>query len=253
MIKDRISSILNKLLRELGETQEGLSKRIGTSQSSLQGYLKGVNLPSIDVLLKIAELSGITVDTLLKTDNPPTHIDPNANITINGSKNVNVSVAGRDVHNYQNTTVKRVNQYVPGPDDISGDQANQLKEYVNKIVELEQGVKQKPKTYGAVWNALNRKMGVTYYREIKACQFKDAEVYLMQWAGRLKRGLKRTDEEVFRKERQKAIFAAARNQLGWTKEALDGYIYECYGKESIRDLTKKELEQLYNKVFAKKR
>ena len=75
----------------------------------------------------------------------------------------------------------------------------------------------------------------------------------MQWAGRLKRGLKRTDEDVVRKERQKAIFAAARNQLGWTKEALDGYIYECYGKESIRDLTKKELTQLYNKVFAKKR
>jgi hypothetical protein len=75
----------------------------------------------------------------------------------------------------------------------------------------------------------------------------------MQWAGRLKRGLKRTDEDVHRKERQKAIFAAARNQLGWTKDALDGYIYECYKKESIRDLTKQQLEQLYNKIFSKKR
>jgi transcriptional regulator with XRE-family HTH domain len=243
MIKERISLILNKLLQELGETQEGLATRLGIAKSNLQGYLKGTNLPGIDVLIKIAELAGLTTDALLKTDNPK------MNVNVNNSRHV--TIAGGDI--YQNTTVKRTNHYAPGVDDISGDQANKLKEYVNKIVELEGMVKQKPKTYGAVWNALNRKMGVTYYREIKAYQYSAAETYLMQWAGRLKRGLKRTDEDVHRKERQKAIFAAARNQLGWTKDALDGYIYECYKKESIRDLTKQQLEQLYNKIFSKKR
>jgi len=249
MIKDRISSVLKSLLRELGETQEGLATRIGVTKSNLQGYLKGTSLPRIDVLMRLADLAGITIDELLKKDDPRINVNHGAGINISNSNNV--AIAGRDI--FQNTTVKRTNHYVPGPDDISGEQANQLKEYVNNIVELEQSVKQKPKTYGAVWNALNRKMGVTYYREIKAYQFESAKLYLMQWAGRLKRSLKRTDEDTFRKERQKAIFAAARNQLGWTKEALDGYILECYGKESIRDLTKKELEQLYNKVFSKKR
>jgi len=93
----------------------------------------------------------------------------------------------------------------------------------------------------------------TYYREIKRAQFEEAEMYLMQWVGRLKKGLKRTDEEEWRKKTQAAIFAAARNQMGWTKESLDAYILERYGKESIRDLSKKELQQLYNVIFSKKK
>lgn len=244
MVKARISSILNELLKELGETQEGLANRLGVTRSNLQGYLKGKNIPGIDVIIRIAELAGITTDKLLKTDNPK------MNVNVNNSNHV--TIAGRDIiNNHINPIYKRTNHYSPGPDDISGDQANTLKEHVNKIVELEGMVKQKPKTYGAVWNALNRKMGVTYYREIKSAQFPDAELYLRQWSGRLKRGLKRTDEDVHRQERQKAIFARTRNQLRWTKEDLDGYIYDCYKKDSIRDLTKKELEQLYNKIFSK--
>lgn len=242
MIKARISLILKNLLQELGETQGGLANRIGVTQSNLQGYLKGKNVPGIDVILRIAELAGITTDQLLKENNPK------MNVSINHSNNV--TIAGRDV--YHNTTVKRVNHYIPGPEDISGDQANKLKDYVNKIVELEVTVKRKPKTYGAVWNALNRKMGVTYYREIKSAQFPEAELYLRQWSGRLKRGLKRTADDVHRQERQKAIFAHARNQLRWTKKDVDGYIYDCYKKDSIRDLTKNELEHLYNKIFSKK-
>ena len=244
MIKKRISSILNNLLQELGETQEGLANRIGVTRSNLQGYLKEKNIPGIDVILRIAALAGITTDQLLKEDNPK------MNVSVTNSSNV--TIAGHDVINHINPVFKRTTHYSPRPDDITGEQANKLKDFVNKIVELETTVKKKPKTYGAVWNALNKKMGVTYYREIKKAQFDDAELYLRQWAGRLKRGLKRTDEDMQRSERQKAIFARARTQLRWTKEDLDGYIYDCYGKDSIRDLTKKELEQLYNKIFSKK-
>jgi len=70
--------------------------------------------------------------------------------------------------------------------------------------------------------------------------------------GKIETWIKRTNEDIYRQERQKSIFARARNQLGWTKENLDAYIFECYKKESIRDLTKQELEQLYNKIFSKK-
>ena len=66
MIKARISLILKNLLQELGETQGGLANRIGVTQSNLQGYLKGKNVPGIDVILRIAELAGITTDQLLK-------------------------------------------------------------------------------------------------------------------------------------------------------------------------------------------
>lgn len=240
MISARITSFLQHLLKELGDTQEGLAGRLGITRASLQGYLKGENLPGIDVLLKMAELGGLSLDELVKTDNPKTHISI-----------VNSHIAGRD--QYINTTIKRINQYKPGPADITADQSNRLKELVNEVVELEEKVKKKPKTYGAIWNALNRKMSATYYREIKRAQFEEAEMYLMQWVGRLKKGLKRTDDEEWRKKTQAAIFAAARNQMGWTKESLDAYILERYDKESIRDLSKKELQQLYNVIFSKKK
>ena len=242
MIKERIAAHLQQLMKDLRDTQESLASRLGITKSSLQGYLKGANLPGIDILLKMAELGGITVDELIKKDAPLLHIE------VKNSKNV--AIAGRDV--YVNTKIHRKTDYSPGPDDIAGDQANRLKTLVSEVVELEQQVKKKPKTYGAVWNALNRKMGITYYREIKRYQFDLAELYLMQWKGRIRRGLKRTDEEEWRKKTQASIFARARNQLGWTKDALDSYILERYGRKSIRDLKKKELQQLYNIIFSKR-
>ncbi|MBI5328876.1 MAG: helix-turn-helix transcriptional regulator [Deltaproteobacteria bacterium] len=247
MLKDRISNVLLQLMQVLEENQEGLAKRLNIPNTTLRRYLSGSTLAGVDDLLKIAELAGLKLDELVKSDNPKLH--PISHVEIKNSHGV--AVAGRDV--YMNTVIRRKTEYKPGPDDITGEQSNRLKELVNNVIALEQEVKKKPKTYGAVWNALNRKMWVTYYREIKKWQFEMAELYLMQWIGRIRKGQKRTNEDEWRKKTQSAIFAAARNQLGWTKEALDGYIYERYKKDSIRDLTKKELQQLYNIVFAKKR
>ncbi len=242
MLRKRISNYLDRLMMELGETQEGLANRLGIAKSGLQGYLKGTNLPSIDILIRMAELGQVPIDDLIKTDNPI--------IRINVNNSPGAVTAGRDVIITQ--THRRVTEYKPGPDDISGEQANELKDLVNKVVELEQKTKKKPKTYGAIWNALNRKMGVTYYREIKRDRFDEAKMFLMQYAGRLKRGLKRADKEEWRKERQKSIFAAAKGYLGWSKVEVDNYIYERYGKNSIRNLSIKELDQLYNVIFSKK-
>lgn len=226
---------------ELGETQEGLAERLAIKKSSLQGYLKGINVPGIDVLLRIVELGGISLDDLVKKEPPPLYIAvaDSHHFAIGGDVNINQKT-------YRKT------EYRPGPDDITGEQANKLKDLVNKIVEIERETKKKPKTHGAIWNALHRKLGVTYLREIKRDQYDLAEAYLMQWLGRIKRGLKRTDADEWRKMTQSAIFAAARNQLGWTKDALDSYIYERFKKESIRDLTKKELQSLYNVIFSRK-
>ncbi len=223
-------------MQELELTQEGLASALNIPKSTIQRYLSGSTLAGVDDLLKIADLAGIKLDELVKNDSPKLHI------VVSHS-----NIAGRD--QYINTTVKRVNHYVPGPDDITGEQANRLKELVNKVVEYEQKTKKKPKTFGAIWNALNRKMGVTYYREIKRDHFDAAELYLMQWIGRVRRGMKRTDEDEWRKQTQAAVFARARNQLGWTKEALDGYIFERFKKDSIRDLSKKDLQRLYNIIF----
>lgn len=246
MLEDQIINYLNKLMQELGETQESLAQRLGITKSSLQRYLKGINLPNLNVLIKIAELGETTVDDLIKSGIPKMHTAKY--IELNNS-NHNI-ITGGDA--YVNTHVHPRKVYEPKPEDITGIQANRLKDLVNEVIELERQASKKPKTYGAVWNALNRKMGVTYYREIKQHQFNLAELYLMQWIGRNRKGLKRTNEDEWRKQTQSAIFAAARNQLGWTKDSLDSYIYERFKKDSIRDLTKKELQLLYNAVFAMK-
>ncbi len=246
MLEEQIFNYLNRLMQELGETQESLARRLGITKSSLQRYLKGSNLPSLNVLLKIAELGETTIDDLIKTGVPK--INTAEHIELNNS-NHNV-IAGRDA--YINTHIHPRRIYNSKPGDITGEQANRLKELVNSVVEIEKQAKQKPKTYGAVWNAINRKMGVTYYREIKQSQYEFAVSYLMQWIGRNKKGLKRTNEDDWRKKTQSAVFAAARNNLGWTKDALDSYIYERFQKDSIRDLTIKELQLLYDAIFAKK-
>ena len=242
MLKEKISAYLNQLMREKKLTQEGISRELDVAKSTLQRYLKGERLPGLEDLVKMADLGGITIDQLVKTDPSKLHIE------IKNSRNV--AIAGGDV--YMNAKIHRRTEYHPGPDDITGDEANNLKDLVSKVVDLEKKVKKKPKTYGAVWNALNRKMGVTYYREIKHSSFGLAELYLTQWIGRLKKGMKRTDADAWRKDKYAAIFAAARNNLGWSKEDLDGYIYERFKKESIRDLTKTELQKLYNAVFSRK-
>jgi transcriptional regulator with XRE-family HTH domain len=243
MIKAKISAYLERLMQELGETQEGLAKLLGTTKSSLQGYIKGENLPNIDFLIKMVELGGTTLDDLVKKTQPKIQIE------IKGSHGV--IIAGRDA--YMDTTIRRITHYRPDPNDITGEEANELKLLVNDIVEIEKKTKKKPKTYGAVWNSLNKRMGVTYYREIKREQFEGAKLYLMQWRGRIKRSLKRTDEDEWRNKTQSGIWAAARNQLGWSKESVDNVIKERYGKESIRFLTKKELQQLYNIIFGLKK
>lgn len=241
MLKDKVTAYLNRLMQEFGDTQEGISKRLDIPKTTFQRYLKGESLPRIEELIRIVELGGNSLDDLVKKESPTLHIavTNSHHVAIGGDININQK-------NYRRT------EYRPGPDDITGDQANKLKDLVNKIVEIEKETKKKPKTHGAIWNALHRKLGVTYLREIKRDQYSLAEAYLMQWIGRIKKGLKRTDAEAWRKDKQAAIFAAARNNLGWTKEALDGYIYERFKKESIRDLTKTELQKLYNAIFARK-
>lgn len=256
-IKRNISQYLNVLMKELGITQEELAEVLSITRKSLQGYLKGVNTPGINVLIRIASLGKTTIDNLLQTGFPnlPKNRDNivqfrNNSHTVIGNNNV-VNGGGIQI-NAIRPTIRNIKPYAPQPGDITGEQANRLKDLVSKVVEIEKVVKKKPKTYGAIWRALNRKMGVTYYREIKQHQFNNAEIYLMQWIGRNKKGLKRTAADDWRKMQYKGIFAAARNDLRWTKDALDSYIYERFQKDSIRDLTDQELQLLYDAIFAKK-
>ena len=62
-------NILKKIRQENNMTQDELAKKIDTSRSNIANYENGKNMPSIDILEKIASLFNCTTDYLLgKTD-----------------------------------------------------------------------------------------------------------------------------------------------------------------------------------------
>ncbi|MGC6358401.1 ORF6C domain-containing protein, partial [Pasteurella multocida] len=61
---------------------------------------------------------------------------------------------------------------------ISEKMARKLHDLVDEIVKLEQQLKQKPKSYQAVWSTLNRHCKVTSYRLIPLEMYEKAELYL---------------------------------------------------------------------------
>jgi len=251
VLKQRLADFLKQILKQYKLTQGDLADMLGVDASSLSGYLKSKESPRIEVVIKIAEIGGVTLDELIKTDKPPEKKEIFVSVgSVSGNGNIVGSIAGGDI--YLNTTVKKTYKYEYQKGDLLEAQAAKLTRLVNEIVELEKEVKRKPKNHAAVWNALKRKFNVAYYRKIKEEDFPAAEAYLMMWRGRLTRPLKRIDNAEYRKMRYKSIFTMAQKNLGWAKNDIDNYIYELYNKDSIRDITDKELENLYQRIYTMK-
>jgi len=70
-IKARLSVFITNLLTGYDISQRKLARWLRITVSRLNGYYKGNQLPRADILIKIAEIGGLTIDDLLKTDNPP--------------------------------------------------------------------------------------------------------------------------------------------------------------------------------------
>lgn len=58
-------NILKKIRQDNNMTQEELAKRIDTSRSNIANYENGKNMPSVDILEKIAKLFDVSTDYLL--------------------------------------------------------------------------------------------------------------------------------------------------------------------------------------------
>lgn len=242
-IKERISNYIGLLMQVRNLTQAELSLILGISQGSLSKYLNAKETPNIELLMKLADLGRVSMDDLLKKD-----LD-SASISVYEKNNIPTTSDGEV---YGKTIIRKATEYeyIPQPDDITPEQAGRLQDLVNQVVQLEKDTKTKPKGHAAIWNTFKRKFKVGYYREVKQDVFQEAEAYLMKWIGRLKRGLKRADKEQRRKERYKTIFSAAKKQVGWDKKQVDDFIYSLFEKDSIHDLTDKELEQFYQKIIS---
>jgi len=249
-LKDRISSFINQLLTQYGIRQKDLAEILGISLGRIHAYITAKELPRADVLLKLADIGGVTMDDLLKSDKTPQKKEISIKIST-GDKSPVTGVTG-DGDVYINTTVKRVYKYTYQPGDLTEEQVARLQALVDEIINLESTVKRKPKSHAAVWNALKRKFRVAYYRKIHEEDFKKAESYLNMWRGRLTKPLSKKNPQWYKRKRYAGIFAHAKNQLGWTKEEVDNFIFAEFGVPSIRSLTDDQLESLYSRIMVKK-
>jgi len=247
-LKRRVGRVIQGLLDSGPFTQRDLATRLGIKQATLWQYLNGEALPGLEVLIKIADLVGKSLDWLVREETPlspkekeQVHIQ--ATSVAFGNRSI---AAGRDV--YFNTKVHRTHKYEPKSGDITPEQASRFKNLVEGIVELEKTTRPNPKGFAGVWNALNRHCRVTYYREIKQEQFAEAELYLTRWTGRLKKGLKRVDKDRWRTERYSGVFGKA-GELGLSKDQIDELLWARYNKGSLSDLTQRELEGFYRYIF----
>lgn len=68
-----INNKLKELRSAVGLNQSEMAEKLGVSVSSYQKYERGKNsiMPSIEVLIKIAEFFGVSVDYLLGRENQP--------------------------------------------------------------------------------------------------------------------------------------------------------------------------------------
>ena len=249
-LKKRISSFINQILTQYAMTQKDLSKMLGVGLASLSAYLKAEELPRVDLLLKLAEIGGVTMDELLKGEKPPQKKEISVTISTHDKSSV-MSVVGGDL--YQNTTIRRVYKYTYQPGDLTEEQAAKLHVLVDEIINLEKTVRRSPRTHAAVWNALKRKFKVAYYRKIKEEDFEKARLYLMMWRGRLTKPLSKKSPDSYRKIMYGKIFAIAKNELGWTKEEVDSFIFSSYQVNSIKKLDPNQLGSLYSRIMGLKK
>lgn len=251
-LKERIRHFINNILIDYDIKQQDLADMLGIGLGSLAGYLAGKETPRVEVLIKLSEIGGIPVDDILKKDDAETK----GPITIQAKDNATViaPIAGRDV--YYNAPPKKIyHKYSYQPGDLTEAQAAKILELVNEIVDLEKTVKKNAKTHAAILGSLKKYFKVAYYRKIGEENFDKAITYLQQWRGRLQKSKKfpKLDEDTFRKDRYKQIHTIARNELKWTKDNLDDYIYDRFNVASIKELSNKDLEQLYNVIHGLKR
>ena len=62
----RIGDKIKEYRNSIKMTQAEFAKRLGVTSASVSAYEKGIRLPSYDILVKIANILGVTTDDLLK-------------------------------------------------------------------------------------------------------------------------------------------------------------------------------------------
>ena len=116
-------------------------------------------------------------------------------VSVRGDGNI---VGNNNTYIHTEKVVKEVKAEVrPGEEHITDEQAAAIQARVGEIVELEKATKRRPKSFAAVYGALNKAFKAPKYRLHKRENYPAIEKYLREWIGRLSRsaGAKRNDPD----------------------------------------------------------
>jgi transcriptional regulator with XRE-family HTH domain len=157
-LKERIGEFLQSLLTGYGLKQKELADALEISLGSLTAYLHGKELPRLEVIIKIADLGGVTLDDLLKTDMPPAakviSIKTGARGVVVENNTGNMQIDTGD--HYHNTLVRKAYKYTYETGDFTEEQAAKIQDLVNQVVELEAQIRKQPRTHAAGYGAMRK-------------------------------------------------------------------------------------------------
>lgn len=238
----------------LGYSQSDFARQLEVSVETVRRYENGLREAGVEFLAKTAGLgvdvqyvlTGVKSSNLHKAEQasqPLVHIE-------NGNQSGIVNAISGGVVNIGNQVTKVKAEVKPNDEHISQKQASILKQLVNDIVEMEQKIKKNPKSYRAVWGALNAHCGVTRYLLIPYEDFPKAEKYLRMWIGRLNsaKSAPKKDNNQWRNRRYAYIKINTKEVPEW----LDNYLHKNFGVDSLTELDDAQLDKVYRAVSSKK-
>lgn len=109
ILQEFFSNNLKRLLEERGKTQLELSKYIGVSNTTINNYVKGYNMPRMNKLDKICEFFNISRSELI--DPPPTP---------------------QSIDDLDFTGINRIAAHFSG-DDFSEEDLNEIQSFINYV------------------------------------------------------------------------------------------------------------------------
>jgi len=193
-------------------------------------------------ILKLVKPAPKKAATRKKKDEPPSITVIGSNGNAIGNNNTVQNIKTEKVVHRPKVTV------IPGHEVITEEQAVIIRNLVLEIGELEKLHKKKPLSYQAIWNATNKKGGVTQYRLIPIDKFETVKKFLWQWRGRLTgtKSAPKKDNAAWR-NRQYAYIKINVKQLGLENKLVD-LLSNKFGVESLTNLDDKQLRSVYLSV-----
>ncbi|MFB9087716.1 hypothetical protein ACFFW8_25430 [Erwinia tracheiphila] len=265
MVNDR-ADIATRLIEERAKnwlfTSRFLRDSLIFSREGLRLYEMGQRSLNAEFLARAAGF-GIDVQYILtgiKSKNSEEvlqAIQPAIHVESGGSANViQFAQLGSTVNMV--TTQKHVTNVKadikPGVEHITEEQAAKLTKMVSTIAELEQKVRKTPRTYKAIWAAVNSHCRVTRYRLIPLASYAKAEKYLRTWIGRLNSQASApiVDNDEWRKK-EKYAYIKKINIKKIMNYGLMSIYLKRFGATSLRDLSDAELDKNIQGCSSKKK